>query len=171
MAPSSKLTDFQMATLIELYTNPETKYSLKALHQQTIDWNNEVSPRTIERLLRSAGAVRNHRRQFDEALNKRIVHLFFVEALPDEIIYECLQAEGWKLSWTAFVHTRIHHCVIKRRFSAAEIRGLKDDWRLIVSQELDKGSIGSYGRELLYTHFRYSSGLRLLVPRYVPCVK
>lgn len=160
-----KLNEDLVAELVQRYNNSENQASQNDLVQYCATLGVEVNVRTIRRVLHEHNAKKNYERLDTPELRLRIAALFFQESLEDEQILSVLRQEGFKLSNTHFVQTRIA-MGIKKRTSWEEAELRNEEFKRIISAELDRGEIGNYGRSLLYTHFRTTESLQLLISRY-----
>jgi hypothetical protein len=108
--------------------------------------------RTIERRLKEWGVTKRVRIQETAALRLKIASMFYMN-FSDDIIVRALNEEGHRIGKTTVVRIRkAQGC--KRWMTAWEREEANLELWNIVKEELDKGSIEGYGKELLQKYFR-----------------
>ena len=118
----------------------------------TNEHNTRCAPRTIKRRLAEWGTTKRKRIQETAALRLKIASMFYMN-FPDDIIVRALNEEGYQIGLTTVARIRkAQGC--KRRMTAWErVEANSELWN-IVQEELDKGEIEGYGKELLQKYFR-----------------
>ena len=113
--------------------------------------NTICTSRTIKRRLKDWGITKRVRVQETATLRLKIASMFYMN-FPDDIIVRALNEEGYQIGLTTVVRIRkAQGC--KRRMTAWErVEANSKLWN-IVKEELDKGTIEGYGKELLQKYF------------------
>ncbi|KAJ5542946.1 hypothetical protein N7535_005369 [Penicillium sp. DV-2018c] len=115
----------------------------------------QISPRTLNKRLQLWGVKsKKENRSSDPALHARIKNLFFDVGLGDQEIITVLHDEGYDVSLRTLRRLR-HRLGIRLRLDSpaqqqAQVQEILD----ALTEELDKGTIEGYGKELLHNHFR-----------------
>jgi hypothetical protein len=114
--------------------------------------NTICTGRTIKRRLKDWGITKRIRVQETATLRLKIASMFYMN-FPDDIIVRALNEEGYQIGLTTVVRIRkAQGC--KRRMTAWErVEANSKLWN-IVKEELDKGTIEGYGKELLQKYLR-----------------
>ena len=108
--------------------------------------------RTIERRLKEWGITKRIRVKETAALRLKIASMFYMN-FPDDIIVRALNKEGYQIGKTTVVRLRkAQGC--KRKMTAWQWVEANSELWSIVKEELDKGTIEGYGKELLHKYFR-----------------
>jgi len=108
--------------------------------------------RTIERRLKEWGVTKRVRIQETAALRLKIASMFYMN-FPDDIIVRALNEDGHRIGKTTVARIRkAQGC--KRWMTAWEREEANLELWNIVKEELDKGTIEGYGKELLQKYFR-----------------
>jgi hypothetical protein len=166
MPQESKITAELADELVTMYTRPHNPATRSDLVQHCARQGVKVGIRTISTILAQRQARRLNKPVDTPELRLRIASLFFQECLPDQAIHEVLVEDGYRIAYRTFVQFR-RAIGIKRKHSAAEYEARYKEFKAIVSKELDKGEISSYGRTMLHTYFRIEPSLQMLISRYV----
>jgi hypothetical protein len=118
----------------------------------TNEYNTPCATRTIKCHLSEWGTTKRVRVKETAALRIQIANMFYMN-FPDHIIIRSLQQEGYTIGKTTVERIRkAQGC--KRRMTVWErVEADKKLWD-IVKEELDKGTIEGYGKELLQKYFR-----------------
>jgi hypothetical protein len=117
-----------------------------------IDHNIVCTARTIQRRLREWGTTKRARVKETAALRIKIANMFYMN-FPDHIIVRSLQQEGYAIGKTTVERIRVAQGC-KRRMTVWERADADKKLWDIVKEELDKGTIEGYGKELLQKYFR-----------------
>jgi hypothetical protein len=114
--------------------------------------NTSCTDRTIRRRLKDWGVTQRVRIKETAALRLKIASMFYMN-FPDDIIVRALNEEGYQIGKSTVVRIRkAQDC--KRWMTAWErVEANSELWN-IVQEELDKGTIEGYGKELLHKYFR-----------------
>jgi hypothetical protein len=113
-----------------------------------------VSERTIKSRLQGWGTRRrNLNVNTDSRLRDRIRALFFEQGLEDKEMLRVLQDEGFPISLGSLGRLR-RTLNLRRRENPAQADQRNPDLKELIKEELAKGTIVGYGKELLYRHFR-----------------
>src|SRR2546423_8308852 len=108
--------------------------------------------RTIERRLKEWGVTKRVRIQETAGLRLKFASMYYMN-FPDDIIVRALNEEGYQIGKTSVVRIRkAQGC--KRWMTAWEREEANSELWSIVKEELDKGTIEGYGKELLQKYFR-----------------
>ena len=111
------------------------------------EYNATFTARTIRRRLKDWGLTKRIRIQETAALRLKIASMFYMN-FPDDIIVRALNEEGYQIGLTTVVRIRkAQGC--KRRMSVWERVEANSELWGIVQEELDKGTIEGYRKELL----------------------
>jgi hypothetical protein len=89
----------------------------------------------------------------DSRLRDRIRALFFEQGLEDKEMLRVLQDEGFPISLRSLGRLR-RTLNLRRRENPAQADQRNPDLKELIKEELAKGTIVGYGKELLYRHFR-----------------
>ena len=117
----------------------------------TDEYNTPCATRTIKRRLSEWGTAKRVRVKETAALRIQIANMFYMN-FPDHIIVRSLQQEGYTIGLTTIVRIRkAQGC--KRWMSVWERAEANQKLQDIVKEELDKGTIEGYGKELLQKYF------------------
>jgi hypothetical protein len=103
--------------------------------------------RTIERRLKEWGTTKRVRVKETTALRLKIANMFYMN-FPDHIIVRSLQQEGYTIGKTTVKRIRIAQGCKRRMTVWERAEADKKLWD-IVKEELDKGIIEGYRKELL----------------------
>jgi hypothetical protein len=107
--------------------------------------------RTIERRLKEWGVTKRVRIQETAGLRLKIASMYYMN-FSDDIIVRALNEEGYQIGKTSVVRIRkAQGC--KRWMTAWEREEANSELWSIVKEELDKGTIEGYGKELLQKYF------------------
>ncbi|KAJ5170745.1 uncharacterized protein N7500_003528 [Penicillium coprophilum] len=115
----------------------------------------QISPRTLTKRLQLWGVKKKlTNNASNEALHARIKNLFFDVGLTDQEIITVLHDEGYDVSLRTLRRLR-HRLGIRLRLDSptqqqAQVQEILD----ALTEEMDKGTIEGYGKELLHNHFR-----------------
>lgn len=115
----------------------------------------QISSRTLNQRLLLWGAKKKVKNTTsNEVLHARIKHLFFEVGLSDQEIVAVLHDEGHDVSKRTLRRLR-HKLGIRLRLDSpsqqqAQVQEILD----ALTEEMDKGTIEGYGKELLHNHFR-----------------
>ena len=116
-----------------------------------INYNIVCTARTIRRRLNEWGTTKRVRVKETAALRIKIANMFYMN-FPDHIIVRSLQQEGYTIGLTTIVRIRkAQGC--KRWMSVWEQAEANQKLQDIVKEELDKGTIEGYEKELLQKYF------------------
>ncbi|CAG8199981.1 unnamed protein product [Penicillium salamii] len=143
----------QKAEIIGLFENKMSSADickhLKAQHDI------QISSRTMTKRLQRWGVKeKKENNTSNQVLHARIKHLFFEVGLSDQEIITVLHDEGYEVSQRTLRRLR-HQLGIRLRLDSpaqqqAQVQEILD----ALTEELDKGTIEGYGKELLHNHFR-----------------
>lgn len=114
--------------------------------------NTSCTDRTIRRRLKDWGVTQRVRIKETAALRLKIASMFYMN-FPDDIIVRALNEEGYQIGKSTVVRIRKAQGY-KRRMSVWERVEANSELWGIVQEELDKGEIEGYGKELLQKYFR-----------------
>ncbi|KAJ6168622.1 hypothetical protein N7497_001465 [Penicillium chrysogenum] len=115
----------------------------------------QISARTLTKRLQLWGVKKKmENNSSNEALHARIKNLFFDVGLTDQEIVTVLHDEGYDVSARTLRRLR-HQLGIRLRLDSptqqqAQVQEILD----ALTEEMDKGTIEGYGKELLHNHFR-----------------
>ncbi|KAJ6168287.1 hypothetical protein N7497_001130 [Penicillium chrysogenum] len=115
----------------------------------------QISARTLTKRLQLWGVKEKmENNSSNEALHARIKNLFFDVGLTDQEIVTVLHDEGYDVSARTLRRLR-HQLGIRLRLDSptqqqAQLQEILD----ALTEEMDKGTIEGYGKELLHNHFR-----------------
>lgn len=115
----------------------------------------QISSRTLTKRLQLWGVKKKvENKSSNEALHARIKSLFFEVGLSDQHIITVLHDEGYDVSHRTLRRLR-HRLGIRLRLDSpaqqqAQVQEILD----ALTEEMDKGTIEGYGKELLHNHFR-----------------
>ncbi|KAJ5791301.1 uncharacterized protein N7518_008312 [Penicillium psychrosexuale] len=115
----------------------------------------QISSRTLTKRLQLWGVKKKmENNSSNEALHARIKNLFFDVGLSDQEIVTVLHDEGYEVSHRTLRRLR-HQLGIRLRLDSpaqqqAQVQEILD----ALTEEMDKGTIEGYGKELLHNHFR-----------------
>ncbi|KAJ5207272.1 hypothetical protein N7472_003720 [Penicillium cf. griseofulvum] len=115
----------------------------------------QISSRTLSKRLQLWGVKKKmENNSSNEALHARIKNLFFDVGLTDQEIVTVLHDEGYDVSHRTLRRLR-HQLGIRLRLDSptqqqAQVQEILD----ALTEEMDKGTIEGYGKELLHNHFR-----------------
>ncbi|KAJ5788189.1 hypothetical protein N7457_003179 [Penicillium paradoxum] len=115
----------------------------------------QISARTLTKRLQLWGVKKKvESNTSNEALHARIKNLFFDVGLSDQDIVTVLHDEGYDVSHRTLRRLR-HRLGIRLRLDSpaqqqAQVQEILD----ALTEEMDKGTIEGYGKELLHNHFR-----------------
>jgi len=115
-----------------------------------------VSERTIKSRLKEWGTRRRNQAQnfnTDSALRDRIKALFFEYGLEDKEMFRVLQDEGFQISLRSLGKLR-RSLNLHRRENPTQAEQRTSTLKAMIREELAKGTIVGYGKELLHRHFR-----------------
>ena len=114
--------------------------------------NTSCTDRTIRRRLKDWGVTQRVRIKETAALRLKIASMFYMN-FPDDIIVHALNEEGYQIGKTTVVRIqKAQGC--KRKMTAWQRVEANSELWSIVKEELDKGTIEGYGKELLQKYFR-----------------
>jgi hypothetical protein len=115
----------------------------------------QISPRTLTKRLQHWGVKKKMENySSNETLHARIKNLFFDVGLGDSEIVTVLNDEGYSISLRTLRRLR-HQLGIRLRLDSPT--GQQEQVQEILEalvEEMDKGTIEGYGKELLHNHFR-----------------
>jgi transposase len=115
----------------------------------------QISPRTLTKRLQHWGVKKKMENySSNETLHARIKNLFFDVGLGDAEIATVLNEEGYNISLRTLRRLR-HQLGIRLRLDSPT--GQQEQVQEILEalvEEMDKGTIEGYGKELLHNHFR-----------------
>ncbi|KAJ5334479.1 hypothetical protein N7452_006882 [Penicillium brevicompactum] len=116
----------------------------------------QISARTLTKRLQRWGVKEKKKENntSNQELHARIKHLFFEVGLSDQEIVTVLNDEGFDVSQRTLRRLR-HQLGIRLRLDSpaqqqAQVQEILD----ALTEEMDKGTIEGYGKELLHNHFR-----------------
>lgn len=115
----------------------------------------QISSRTLTKRLQLWGVKKKtESNTSNQALHARIKNLFFELGLSDQDIVTVLHDEGYEVSHRTLRRLR-HQLGIRLRLDSpaqqqAQVREILD----ALTEEMNKGTIEGYGKELLHNHFR-----------------
>jgi hypothetical protein len=118
-------------------------------------YNFPINGRTIQRRLkqwRVSKRVRNLKEE-EENLKSQVKKMFFEALMTDREMLYVLRKQGYQIGIGGLRNLR-KRLNLHRRSSNEQFAEHEDEFRLVVQQELDNGTIEGYGRNYLYTYFR-----------------
>jgi Clr5-like protein len=113
----------------------------------------KVSQRTLKRRLREWQISQRIPIPDNPQLRARMSTLFYEHCANDKEILHILQKEGVAISQYG-VETLRQRIGLRRRVSRFDREEADEQLYEIVQKELDKGTIGGFGRGFLYNYFR-----------------
>jgi transposase len=115
----------------------------------------QISSRTLTKRLQHWGVKKKmENNTSNQALHARIKNLFFEVGLSDQEIVTVLHDEGYDVSNRTLRRLR-HQLGIRLRLdSPAQQEAQVQEILNALTEEMDKGTIEGYGKELLHNHFR-----------------
>ena len=116
-----------------------------------IEHNIVCTARTIQRRLREWGTTKQARVKETAALCIKIANMFYMN-FPDYIIIRSLQQEGYTIGKTIVERIRVAQGC-KRQMTVWERAEANIKLWDIIKEELDKGTIKGYRKELLQKYF------------------
>ena len=130
-------------------------YTVPAIVKAFEDRGVKLSQRTLERRLQTWGVPKYNKRldYEDELLRCRVAILFYQFAFKDADIIFALEQEGYEVTERALKRLR-GQLGLNRKVDLKNLDAENERLREIVQDELHKGTIATYGRGLLYYHFR-----------------
>ena len=149
--PSIDLESYK-TEIISLFQNSNSSASIASLLQNK--YNLEVRERTIKSRLQEWGIrKRNRTTTSDTILHARIKILFFQNGLEEKELLRALQDEGFDITHRTLkrLHTQLG---LRRRTNHIEAQQQIDEIVQAIEEELERGTIEGYGKELLHRHFR-----------------
>jgi DNA polymerase III delta prime subunit len=152
MPHSSKNLESYKTEIIFLFQNNNSSSVIARILLNKYDL--KVTSRTIESRLQN-WRIRKYNRTAtaDTILHARIRVLFFEVGLEEKDLLRALQNEGFEI--TARILRRLRHQLgLQRRTNPVEAQQQTDEIIQAVEEELEKGIIEGYGKELLHRHFR-----------------
>lgn len=164
MTPSPKINTAFAEELVGLYLHPQKPHTVPELVKICEERNIQVSVRTIRTMLKDHCARKRNENVDCSALRVLIATLYFQQCLPDKVIHQIINKEGYPIAFRTFVQLR-RTMGIKRKRSLSEFEAHYNEFKAIISTELDKGTISSYGRTMLATYFRSKPSLQMLIGR------
>lgn len=115
----------------------------------------QISSRTLnQRLLLWGVKKKTEISTSNEVLHARIKHLFFEVGLSDQEIVAVLHDEGHDVSKRTLRRLRQKLGIRLRLDSPAQQQAQVQEILDALTEEMDKGTIEGYGKELLHNHFR-----------------
>jgi Clr5 domain len=149
--PSINL-ELYKAEIISLFQNNTSVDSIADILQNK--YNLQVTYRTIQSRLHEWGIrKRNRTTTSDFILHARIKILFFQVGLEEKELLRALQAEGFEVAPRTLQRLRLQ-LGLRRRTNLIEAQLQVDEIIQGIQEELEKGTIEGYGKELLHRHFR-----------------
>jgi hypothetical protein len=150
--PTKELNEFQ-EEILALFRDGQT-YDDIAKHLLN-QYNFPVNGRTIQRRLKQWHVSKRVRplKEEEKNLQSQIKKMFFEGLMTDREMLYVLQKQGYQIG-IGGLRTIRKRLNLYRRVSNEQFEGYRDDFRSIVQQELDNGTIEGYGRKYLYTYFR-----------------
>jgi arginine repressor len=152
MPRSSINLELYKTEIISLFQSDNSYNSIASVLQNKYDL--QITGRTIASRLKEWGIrKRNRTTVSDTVLHARIKILFFQVGLEEKELLHALQNEGFEI--TAGTLKRLRHRLgLQRRTNPIEAQQQTDEIIQAVEEELKKGIIEGYGKELLHRHFR-----------------
>lgn len=149
--PSINLEPYK-AEIISLFQNDNSSASITTILRTK--YNLEVTDRTIKsRLQKWNIRKRNHAIVSDTILHARIQILFFQNGLEEKELLRALQDEGFEIAPRTLQRLRLR-LGLQRRTNPIKAQQQTDEIIQGIQEELEKGTIEGYGKELLHRHFR-----------------
>jgi hypothetical protein len=118
-------------------------------------YNFPINGRTIQRRLKQWRVSKRVRtlKEEEENLQSQVKKMFFEGLMTDREMLYVLRKQGYQIGIGGLRNLR-KRLNLYRRLSNEQFAEYKDDFRSMVQQELDSGTIEGYGRKYLYTYFR-----------------
>jgi transposase len=155
------LTLYKAQIISWFQDDDKTLNAIATLLQSSYDIT--TTTKTVQRRLKDWGISKRTRVHITSTLQARIAYFFCILGFTDKEIVHALQCEGVRIEHSAVVRVR-RQLGLWRRLSIFDRQGLEEQLREAIKVELDKGVIESYGKGLLYTHFRTSG---FIATRYI----
>lgn len=131
--------------------------------------NFQINSRTIQRRLKQWGVSKRVMPLKDEkdALKSQVKKMFFEGLMTDAEMLHVLQKQGFQIGLAGLKSLRLRMKLV-RRAPNEQFLELEDEFKSMIQQELDNGTIEGYGRNYLYTYFRSQQHI---ISRLVPNTK
>ncbi|KAJ5143195.1 uncharacterized protein N7515_001982 [Penicillium bovifimosum] len=116
----------------------------------------QLSARTLNKRLQAWG-IKEKKEQYNSnnpELHARVKNLFFDVGLSDQEIITVLHDEGYAVSLRTLRRLRSRLGIRLRLDTPAQQQAQVQEILNALTEELDKGTIEGYGKELLHNHFR-----------------
>jgi hypothetical protein len=119
------------------------------------EYDFHVNSRTIQRRLKQWRVSKRVKplKDQEDALKNQVKKMFFEGLMTDDEMLYVLRKQGFQIGLGGLKNLRIR-LNLRRRSSDQQFVEIEDEFRSLVQQELDNGTIEGYGRNFLYTYFR-----------------
>lgn len=150
--PIKDLNEFQEEILARFRAGQT--YNDIANHLLT-QYNFSINGHTIQRRLKQWRVSKRVRplKKEEENLQSQVKKMFFEGLMTDREMLYVLQKQGYQIGIGGLRNLR-KRLKLYRRLSNEQFREYEDDFRSMVQQELNRGTIEGYRHKYLYTYFR-----------------